>query len=93
VVTFLDPRAQPGTPVDPYTLRVDLDQPVTIGLLANGFPDSVPFLDHVGQALATLVPTATFVRFDKGNASAIASDDLLDRITAGCGAVVTAYGH
>jgi hypothetical protein len=93
MVTFLDPRAEPGTPVDPYELVVELDQPITIGLLANGFPDSAPFLDHVGEALAALVPHATFVRYDKGNASAIASDQLLDRITAECRAVVTAYGH
>jgi hypothetical protein len=92
-VEFLDPRADPGTAVEPYALSLDLAQPVTIGLLANGFPDSVAFLDHVGAVLAAALPAATFRRYDKGNASAVASDQLLDGITAECRAVVTAYGH
>lgn len=92
-VQFLDPRAEPGAPVEPYALSADLDGPVVIGLLANGFPDSVAFLDHVGDVLAEALPGAEFRRYDKGNASAVASDQLLDAITAECRAVVTAYGH
>ena len=40
---FHDPRAQPKAVAEPYEIRVDLDGPLTIGLVANGFPDSVRF--------------------------------------------------
>lgn len=40
---FHDPRAQPKAVAEPYEIRVDLDAPLTIGLVANGFPDSVRF--------------------------------------------------
>jgi hypothetical protein len=93
-VRFLDPRAEPGTPVEPYLLGLDVTSgPVTIGMLANGFPDSVNFLRHVERALAEALPAARFVSYDKGNASAICSGEMLDAITAECAVVVTAYGH
>jgi hypothetical protein len=93
-VTFLDPRAEPGSPVEPYELGIDVTAgPVTIGMLANGFPDSVNFLRHVEAALAEILPQARFRSYDKGNASAICSNEMLDGITAECAAVVTAYGH
>jgi hypothetical protein len=93
-VRFVDPRAQPGLPVEPYGLSVDVTAaPATIGLLANGFPDSVNFLDRVEEALAGILPSATFRRYDKGNASAPAPGPMLDAISAECGAVIAAYGH
>lgn len=94
VVQFHDPRAEPGLPAEPYALSVDVAAGVIdIGLLANGFPDSVAFLDQVEVALAEALPAARFRRYDKGNASAPAPDPLLDAIAAECRAVVTAYGH
>jgi hypothetical protein len=93
-VQFLDPRAEPGLPVDPYELTVDVAAgPVDIGLLANGFPDSVAFLDQVQAALAEALPEARFHRYDKGNPSITAPDQMLAEITAACSAVVAAYGH
>lgn len=93
-VRYVDPRAEPGMPVEPYTLRADLDaRPLTIGLLANGFPDSVPFLDAVGAALAEVLPGISFLRWDKGDASSVASTEVLAEMAAGCHAVVAAYGH
>ena len=93
-VTFLDPRAEPSAPVEPYELGVDLEAtPVTIGLLANGFPDSVAFLDAVADALADRLPAASFRRYDKGDASIVAPADMLSDIAAHCGAVIAAYGH
>ena len=94
MIEFVDPRAEPGAPVEPYTLGLsDTDGPLTVGLLANGFPDSVAFLDHVEQSLAATLPAASFRRFDKGNASAVISDEMLDDVVAECQAVVAAYGH
>ncbi len=93
-VTFLDPRAEPGAPVELYELSIDLDAaPITIGLLANGFPDSVNFLREIEVELAKALPNATFRHYDKGNASAVCSDAMLAEITAECQAVVSAYGH
>lgn len=91
---FLDPRAEPGMPVDPYELTIDLSSgPVDIGLLANGFPDSVHFLEEVEAALASALPQARFHHYNKGNASIVAPETMLGAITSECQAVVAAYGH
>jgi hypothetical protein len=94
-VDYLDPRAEPGVPESPYELRCDLanERPITVGLLANGFPDSVNFLGHVERALAERLPNAAFKHWNKGNASVVASDSMLDGIASECHAVVAAYGH
>ena len=92
-IAFVDPRADVATEPTAYELRLDTSNQVTIGLLANGFPDSVAFLDHVEAALADLLPNAGFRRYDKGDASSIASDQMLSTIAAECSAVVAAYGH
>ncbi len=90
---FLDPRAEPGAPVEPYTLSADLSGPVRLGLLANGFPDSEAFLDRLEKSLAERLPNAGFVRHNKGNASAVVSDDMRDDLLDTADAVVAAYGH
>jgi len=93
-VQFVDPRGEPGVAIVPYELAAALhDGPVHIGLLANGFFDSVAFLDQVEAVLVETLPAATVHRFDKGDASSMASDQLLDGIAAECAAVITAYGH
>jgi hypothetical protein len=93
-ILFHDPRARVGTPVEPYTLTIDWSAgPPSIGLLANGFPDSVAFLEEVQSVLALEIPTATTRLWNKGDASSVASDDLLSVISAEVEAVITAYGH
>lgn len=94
MVRFLDPRADVAADVEPYELMADWSQgPPAIGLLANGFPDSVAFLDQVGEAIHRRLPAAVLRSWNKGNASAPASDQLLDGIAAEVHAVVAAYGH
>jgi len=95
MIELHDPRAQPGVAVQPYELGIDLagGADVVIGLLANGFPDSVAFLDQVETSLADALPGARFRRWNKGNASAVVSDEMLGEIVAECRAVVAAYGH
>lgn len=94
MVTFLDPRAEPGVPIEPYELSIDAEAaPLTIGLVANGFPDSEVFLDQVEKALAVAVPAASFRRWNKHNASSVISDAMLDEVIADCQAVVAAYCH
>lgn len=93
MVEMVDPRAEPMTPVEPYELSIDINaKPATIALIANGFPDSEAFLDQVEKALAVAVPTASFRRFNKYNASSMVSDEMLADITS-CDAAVGAYGH
>jgi hypothetical protein len=93
LLRFHDPRAVPGAPQEPYTLALDDWDGATIGLLANGFPDSDRFLDRVGDALAKAAPGLRLERYDKRDASSLASESLLAKISAACRAVVTAYGH
>lgn len=94
VLRFLDPRADVAAAVEPYEAVADwTGGPPTIGLLANGFPDSVAFLVEVGEAIRRRLPDAVLRSWNKGNASAPASDQLLDGIAAEVRAVVAAYGH
>lgn len=93
-IKYLDPRSKPGLSVDPYDLQIDITRPgITLGLLANGFPDSVIFLNEIGSALKKRLPDIRLQTFDKGNPTIIADEPLIDAITAECKTVVTAYGH
>ena len=90
---FMDPRGVPSRPIEPYELSAPLRPGDSIALFANGFPDSVAFLEHVEKALSRELPGVEFVHLDKGNASTLAGDDHLDTISDRCAAVVGAYGH
>ncbi len=90
---FLDPRGTSLMPIDPYRGRAALVAGETVGLFANGFPDSVAFLEHIGAALRQAVPGLGVKTWNKGNASALASKQHLGEIRAECSAVVAAYGH
>ena len=90
---FLDPRGVPSRAIDPYELTAQLTEGDTVALFANGFPDSVAFLEHVEKSLSHELPGVSFLRLDKGNASALASDEHLSTIADSCSAVVAAYGH
>lgn len=92
MLQFHDPRGVPSIEPTSYELSHPLGPGSTIALMANGFPDSVNFLEHISTAIADLLDNVTFVRFDKGNASALASDDML-ATAAEADAVVAAYGH
>ena len=91
-IEYLDPKAEPAEPVTPYNLAAGSGT-LTIGLLANGFPDSVPFLDAVGESLRRVRPDLEVRAWNKGNASMVADDQLIGEITDDCDAVVAAYGH
>ncbi len=90
---FLDPRGEPSRPIDAYTRSATLEAGQTVGLMANGFPDSVAFLEHVEKALSHELPGVSFVHHDKGNASALVPAAELDALAETCDAVVAAYGH
>lgn len=93
MVTFVDPRGVPEADALPYQLAHALDDGTVIGLMANGFPDSDTFLDHVADAVSVRLPGVSFARFNKGNASRLADDAMLSEVAKRCGAVIAAYGH
>ncbi len=93
MVVFVDPRGVPAAEALPYDLSDPLDDGAVIGLMANGFPDSDTFLESVATAVGTRLPEVSFARFNKGNASALADDAMLDDLAQRCTAVIAAYGH
>ena len=93
MIEFLNPDADVGTENTPYELSVQVDGDTTIGLLANGFPDSVPFLNEVGKAIGRLRPGINLKAYNKGNATIAAPERLLGEIDGDCVGVIAAYGH
>ena len=94
MIEFHDPRARTEVPETPYDLAIDLEREpgVTVGFLANGFPDSPAFLEALAAAISRRV-SITARHWNKGNASIPASPEILREIEASCRAVVAAYGH
>jgi len=92
-VHYHDPRAALPTAPLAYTLGADFAQPLTIGLLANGFPDSAEFLEALEHSLRTALPNASFRHYNKGNPSIPATEAMLATIVTECQAVASAYGH
>ena len=97
MITFHDPRGEVGTEAEPYTLSFDVSANqgagVTVGLLANGFPDSENFLDAIGNALRKRLPQLHVKSWNKGNASIPAPQDMLADIRSQCQVGIAAYGH
>lgn len=97
-ITFMDPTAEPGVPISPYELRLDLDSEadVVVGLLANSFVDSEAFLSQIAERIAVDHPRVTFREYDKVSpkrASEVISEERAIAIKNECVAVITAYGH
>jgi hypothetical protein len=95
MIEYLDPRAAVSTKAIPYTLAINLagSNQLTVGMLANGFPDSENFLYLIAEALQAREPGIKVAHYNKGNASITASNEMLDSINNECQALITAYGH
>ncbi len=93
LMRFVDPQPAPSVAADPYDLTTPLGPGATVGLFANGFPDSAAFLSSIETALTRRLDDPTFVHMNKGNASRLATDDEVATIAEQCDAVVAAYGH
>lgn len=95
MLTYHDPRAPTATAVMPYELGIDLrgSNQVTIGFLANGFPDSENFIAAVASAMQKRLPAMTPLFWNKGNASITVPEAMLGEIEERCQALVAAYGH
>ena len=93
MIEYHNPDASVGVEETPYDLSVAVSSEATVGLLANGFPDSVEFLAEVGKALQALRPGLSIKHYNKGNASVPANEQLLGEIGGECVGVIAAYGH
>lgn len=97
MVEFLDPRARTATAIEVYDLAQDIrandGEGVTVGLLANGFPDSELFLTKIAGVLEARLPSIKIKLWNKGNAGVPASAEMLAEITSSCQVAIAAYGH
>jgi len=94
-VSFVDPRppvVEAAQSFEHLKLR-SIPQAPTIGLLANGFPDSAPFLDAIAQQISILIDSATFERITKVSPPTPLTESQLSVLTTTCHAVIAAYGH
>ncbi len=94
MIEFHNPEAEVAVEAVPYELALQIrGKTVEIGLLANGFPDSEPFLAHLGEAMSQLEPGLRVSSFNKGNPTIPAGESLLNDLKSRCAGVVAAYGH
>jgi hypothetical protein len=95
MVEYHNPDARVGVEETPYELSIAIssEETTNLGLLANGFPDSVEFLDELGAALQKLQSGIRVHAYNKGNASIAANEQLLGEIGGDCVGVIAAYGH
>ena len=97
MVKYLNPRADTAIEIEAYDLTHDIrandGSGVTVGLLANGFPDSELFLTKVASALQNLLPDLETRLWNKGNAGVPASREMLAEVTSSCQVAIAAYGH
>lgn len=97
MVDFLDPRGQTSIAVDVYDLKLNVrtneGSNITVGLLANGFPDSELFMTKIAAVLEKCLPKIKTKLWNKGNAGIPASDKILAEISTQCQVAIAAYGH
>ncbi len=93
-VRFLDPVAGPPHVTEKYDLAMSgTETAPRLGLVANGFPDSVAFLDELQAAISESLPSATFVRYTKPQLGIPFDDAEARERFGGCTAMVMAWGH
>ncbi len=95
MIEYHNPEAEVGVEITPYTLSASVkgSNAISIGFLANGFPDSENFLKELESVLKESEPGIQSISYNKGNASVAASDELLNEIKGDCQAAIAAYGH
>ena len=95
MIEYHNPAAQVVLEVEPYTLSASVtgSKEISIGFLANGFPDSENFLNEIQKAMQAIEPGIEVCSYNKGNASMPANEEMIFKIKSECQAVVAAYGH
>lgn len=92
-VTYLDPSAEASAPVEPYELFLDLSKrPLTLGILANAFPDATNFMDAVAYEVAAALPGVTLKRYQKANVDPM-PEQMLAEVAQECDGLLAAWGH
>lgn len=91
-VTYLDPTAEAPIPAEAYELFANVEGPITIGLVANSFPDGTRFMDKLELALNEARPNVTIRRYQKPSVLPV-TDEQLGAITSECDAAIAAWGH
>ena len=94
-VSFHDPRppiVEAAQSFERLPLRT-IPRAPTIGLLANGFPDSAQFLDAVALHISAAVEGVGFERVTKVSPPTPLTAAQVTLLTTTCDAVVAAYGH
>ena len=92
-VVYLDPAAEESVPAEPYQLFLDLARrPLTLGLIANAFPDATNFMDAVAREVAAMLPGVTLKRYQKPTVEPV-SEKMLAEITGECDGLLAAWGH
>lgn len=95
MIEYHNPRADVGITVTPYKLSAVIKgaNAISVGFLANGFPDSEKFLSELETVMQSAEPGIKVFSYNKGNASVPADEALLTQIKGECQAVIAAYGH
>ena len=95
MIEYHNPEGQVATAIEPYDLSASITgaNAISIGFLANGFPDSENFLNQLEQAMQIIEPGIEVHSYNKGNASIPANEEMLAQIKGECHAVIAAYGH
>ena len=97
MIRFHNPAAKTAVAPELYELSCDIrpqdGADLTVGLLANGFPDSEVFIRKVGEAIQKRLPNITTKLWNKGNAGVPASEEMLKEIAQSCQVAIAAYGH
>ena len=97
MIRFHNPTARTAGAPEPYELSCDIrpkdGADLTVGLLANGFPDSEVFIRKVGESIQKRLPNINTKLWNKGNAGVPASEEMLKEIAESCQVAIAAYGH
>ena len=97
MIRFHNPTARTAVAPEPYELSCDIrpkdGADLTVGLLANGFPDSEVFIRKVGESIQKRLPNIRTKLWNKGNAGVPASEEMLKEIAESCQVAIAAYGH
>ena len=88
----LDPTVQPIPEHAVIAARPDTLDGASIGLLANGKPNSEELLEMVREVLADRYEFGEVIARNKGNASRPCPGDILDDLVERCDVVITASG-
>lgn len=91
-LTLLDPRTQARATLAARAARPSALHGKRVGLLANGKPNSVEFLEALGRLLRERHGAAELFAACKPSSSRVAPDAVLAELAAHCDVVVTAVG-